>query len=145
MKTKLDFILKNKGINATTLARMLEIQPSGLSHILSGRNKPSFDLVVKILKVFPDLNPDWLLLDSDKIFRQEAQSATSPAAVLRDDLPSSPLLPFDAPQNNEISKSENVEKTELPPIFTSPRNLGKKVERVIILYSDRSFESYIEL
>ena len=145
MKTKLDFILKNKGINATTLARMLEIQPSGLSHILSGRNKPSFDLVVKILKVFPDLNPDWLLLDSDKIFRQEAQSATSPAAVLRDDLPSSPLLPFDAPQNNEISKSENVEKTELPPIFTSPRNLGKKVERVIILYSDRSFESYTEL
>lgn len=145
MKAKLDFILKNKGINATTLARMLEIQPSGLSHILSGRNKPSFDLVVKILKVFPDLNPDWLLLDSDKIFRQEAQSATSPAAVLRDDLPSSPLLPFDAPQNNEILKSENVEKTELPPIFTSPRNLGKKVERVIILYSDRSFESYTEL
>ena len=145
MKAKLDFILKNKGINATTLARMLEIQPSGLSHILSGRNKPSFDLVVKILKVFPDLNPDWLLLDSDKIFRQEAQSATSPAAVLRDDLPSSPLLPFDAPQNNEISKSENVEKTERPPIFTSPRNLGKKVERVIILYSDRSFESYTEL
>ena len=145
MKAKLDFILKNKGINATTLARMLEIQPSGLSHILSGRNKPSFDLVVKILKVFPDLNPDWLLLDSDKIFRQEAQSATSPAAVLRDDLPSSPLLPFDAPQNNEISKSENVEKTELPPIFTSPRNFGKKVERVIILYSDRSFESYTEL
>ena len=145
MKAKLDFILKNKGINATTLARMLEIQPSGLSHILSGRNKPSFDLVVKILKVFPDLNPDWLLLDSDKIFRQEAQSATSPAAVLRDNLPSSPLLPFDAPQNNEISKSENVEKTELPPIFTSPRNLGKKVERVIILYSDRSFESYTEL
>ena len=145
MKAKLDFILNNKGINATTLARMLEIQPSGLSHILSGRNKPSFDLVVKILKVFPDLNPDWLLLDSDKIFRQEAQSATSPAAVLRDDLPSSPLLPFDAPQNNEISKSENVEKTERPPIFTSPRNLGKKVERVIILYSDRSFESYTEL
>ena len=104
MKAKLDFILKNKGINATTLARMLEIQPSGLSHILSGRNKPSFDLVVKILKVFPDLNPDWLLLDSDKIFRQEAQSATSPAAVLHDDLHSSTLLPFDAPQINEISK-----------------------------------------
>ena len=145
MKAKLEFILKNKGINATTLARMLEIQPSGLSHILSGRNKPSFDLVVKILKVFPDLNPDWLLLDSETIFRSEVQSATSPAAVLRDDLPDSLLLPFDAPQNIESSKRENGEKTELPPIFTSPRNMGKKVERVIILYSDRSFESYTEL
>lgn len=145
MKAKLEFILRNKGINATTLARMLDIQPSGLSHILSGRNKPSFDLVVKILKVFPDLNPDWLLLDSEKIFRQEAQSTTSPAAVLRDDLPDSPLLPFDAPKNIDTSKSENGEKNELPPIFTSPRNSGKKVERVIILYSDRSFESYTEL
>ena len=43
------------------------------------------------------------------------------------------------------TKRENSEKTELPPIFTSPRNLGKKVERVIILYADRSFESYTEL
>ena len=86
MKAKLEFILKNKGVNATTLARMLDIQPSGLSHILSGRNKPSFDLVVKILKVFPDLNPDWLLLDSEKIFREEVQSTTPPAAVVRDDL-----------------------------------------------------------
>ena len=145
MKAKLEFILRNTGINDTTLARMLDIQPSGLSHILSGRNKPSFDLVVKILKVFPDLNPDWLLLDSEKIFRQEAQSATSPAAVLRDDLPDSPLLPFDAAKNIDTKKSENGEKNELPPIFTSPRNSGKKVERVIILYSDRSFESYTEL
>jgi plasmid maintenance system antidote protein VapI len=145
MKAKLEFILKNKGVNATTLARMLDIQPSGLSHILSGRNKPSFDLVVKILKVFPDLNPDWLLLDSEKIFREEVQSTTPPAAVVRDDLPDSQLLPFDAPQNIELSKRENGEKSELPHIFTSPRNLGKKVERVIILYADRSFESYTEL
>ena len=55
MKAKFEFLLKNKGLNATSLARMLEIQPSGLSHILSGRNKPSFDLVVKILKAFPDV------------------------------------------------------------------------------------------
>ena len=74
MKEKLEFLLKNKGLTATSLARLLEIQPSGLSHILSGRNKPSFDLVVKILKAFPDVNPDWLLLDSTEIFRGEARS-----------------------------------------------------------------------
>ena len=77
MKAKFEFLLKNKGLNATSLARMLEIQPSGLSHILSGRNKPSFDLVVKILKIFPDVNPDWLLLDSGQIFRGDATATPS--------------------------------------------------------------------
>ena len=95
MREKLEFILKNKGLTATSLARMLEIQPSGLSHILSGRNKPSFDLVVKILKVFPDLNPDWLLLDSEQVFREDAAHPTASEPTHDDGLPASPLLPFD--------------------------------------------------
>lgn len=71
MKDKLELLLREKQLNATSLARLLEIQPSGISHILSGRNKPSFDLVVKILRAFPDVNPDWLLLDSTEVWRGE--------------------------------------------------------------------------
>jgi transcriptional regulator with XRE-family HTH domain len=145
MREKLEFILKNKGLTATSLARMLEIQPSGLSHILSGRNKPSFDLVVKILKVFPDLNPDWLLLDGEQIFRDEAPLPTATSHAFDDGLPASPILPFDAVQNSEFSATSVEQKNELPPIFTAHKNSsGKRVERVIILYSDRSFESYTE-
>ena len=99
MKEKLEFLLKNKGLTATSLARLLEIQPSGLSHILSGRNKPSFDLVVKILKAFPDLNPDWLLLDSAEIFRGEVSPTTTPRQESLDVAPSSPSLPYEAAQN----------------------------------------------
>lgn len=146
MREKLEFLLKNKGLTATSLARMLEIQPSGLSHILSGRNKPSFDLVVKILKVFPDINPDWLLLDGEQIFRDDV-AASAPAALSFDDgLPASPVLPFDGESSAPSAATPNSEKGELPPIFTAPRTSGsKRVERVIILYSDRSFESFTEL
>ena len=146
MREKLDFLLKNKGLTATMLARMLEIQPSGLSHILSGRNKPSFDLVVKILKVFPDLNPDWLLLDSDQIFRDEVLSPTAVTPPLNDGLPVSPVLPFDKVADGAKVAVDGGKTAELPPIFSAPRTNGeKRVERVIILYSDRSFESYTEL
>ena len=145
MKAKFEFLLKNKGLNATSLARMLEIQPSGLSHILSGRNKPSFDLVVKILKIFPDVNPDWLLLDSGQIFRDDAIATPSASTLRAEQTQQSSVLPFDEVANRELSEVKNEEKNELPPIFTTPRNPNKRVERVIILYSDRSFESYSEL
>ena len=145
MKAKFEFLLKNKGLNATSLARMLEIQPSGLSHILSGRNKPSFDLVVKILRIFPDINPDWLLLDSDQIFRSDDVVVPQLPSSRAERAEQSSVLPFDEVANREVLEGVNGEKNELPPIFTTPRNPNKKVERVIILYSDRSFESYSEL
>ena len=138
-------MLKNKGLTATSLARLLEIQPSGLSHILSGRNKPSFDLVVKILKAFPDLNPDWLLLDSEVVFRGEQSPTTPQRETFENIVSSSPSLPFDAPQNMEISEPKNFDKNDFSPIFSTPSSEGKKVSRVIVLYSDRTFESFTEI
>lgn len=144
MKEKLEFLLKNKGLTATSLARLLEIQPSGLSHILSGRNKPSFDLVVKILKAFPDVNPDWLLLDSAEIFRGEVSHTTTPRQESLDVAPSSPSLPFEAAQNIETTEPKKIEENDFSPIFSTPKSAGKKVSRVIVLYTDRTFESFTE-
>ncbi|MBQ7342758.1 MAG: helix-turn-helix transcriptional regulator [Alistipes sp.] len=80
MKAKLQHLIKSEGLTASRFAEMLEIQPAGVSHILAGRNKPSFDLLQKILRRFPKINPDWLLLDSEQMYREgwnEAESSTS--------------------------------------------------------------------
>ena len=69
MKAKLHHLIKSEGLTASRFAEMLEIQPAGVSHILAGRNKPSFDLLQKILRRFPKINPDWLLLDSEQMYR----------------------------------------------------------------------------
>lgn len=145
MKEKLEFLLKNKALTATSFARLLDVQPSSISHILSGRNKPSFDFVVKILKAFPDLNPDWLLLDSDQIFRDEAATATTTPAALPEEQPSFSASLFSAEANKQISVPESEPKNDRPNIFVAPHNGAKKVERIIVLYSDRSFESYTEM
>lgn len=138
MKSKLEFLMHSEKLNATTLAKMLDIQPSGISHILSGRNKPSFDLVVKIMRAFPHLNPDWLMLDSDKIYRDDAaydpQSADE-AAPLQ-------VSPHVESKNIEISTSEKQEKNVERSIFSFSENSSKQIQRVIILYSDGSFESF---
>ncbi len=144
MKEKLEILLREKRHTATSLARLLEIQPSAISHILSGRNKPSFDLVVKILRLFPDINPDWLLLDGSEMLRSSASFATmqQPTTPTIFSSPSEPL--FDVEENIESMAGENSTKNSMPAILQSSKNRGKRVERVIILYSDRTFETFTE-
>ena len=58
MREKLLDLMKNEGLKPSQLAELLEINPAGISHILAGRNKPGFDLLQKILRRFPRINPD---------------------------------------------------------------------------------------
>jgi hypothetical protein len=74
MEGKLRQLMKHEGINSTRLAEMLGIQASGISHIMSGRNKPSFDFLLKLLQRFPQLNPDWLILDKGPMYRGEIKA-----------------------------------------------------------------------
>lgn len=142
MKDKLDILLKKKGLSATSLSRMLGIQPSGLSHILSGRNKPSFDLVVKILRTFPEINPDWLLLDSDVIFRSDNSHPTENPLFGDDEFNLQSSTPDEENQNIEISESNLEKKNDATHIFVRQKNGHKDVERIVILYTDGTFDSY---
>lgn len=145
MKEKLEFLLKNKSLTATTFARLLDVQPSSISHIMSGRNKPSYDFVVKILRAFPDINPDWLLLGSEQIFREEQAQLSPTPTTGSEPMPHEPVLQFDESENIESSESMSQQKNDSTPSFSLPNSCGKRIERVIVLYSDHSFESYTSL
>jgi len=80
MKEKLLALMQNEGLKPSRLAEMLDVNPAGISHILNGRNKPGFDFLQKILRRFPRISPDWLLLDSGPMYRDtEASPLTMPA------------------------------------------------------------------
>lgn len=141
MKEKLEYLLREKQLTATQLARLLEIQPSGISHIMSGRNKPSFDFVVKILSVFPDINPDWLMLDSDEVYRRGEAPRSNPLFDI-DEFDSPSESSSDVLENSELSASQNqVEKLPMQN-FSSAKNTGKPVDRIVIFYADGTFESF---
>ena len=138
MKEKIEFLLQNKGLTSTQLARMLEIQPSGISHLMSGRNKPSFDFVVKILRTFPDVNPDWLLLDDAVAFRDDRLSGGSTLSSPSAEAPSL----FEQRENIELSEDSVESKNVQDFIFSDVQNGGKRLERIIVLYADHTFDSY---
>jgi transcriptional regulator with XRE-family HTH domain len=61
MIERIQLILKTKNISASRFADEIGVQRSSISHILSGRNNPSLELVQKILKRFPDINIEWIM------------------------------------------------------------------------------------
>ena len=69
MKERLSIIMADEQITASKLAAMLEVQPSAISHIMSGRNKPSYDFIIKLMTAFPRYNIEWLLLGTGDRFK----------------------------------------------------------------------------
>lgn len=154
MKDKIVQLMKSEGLTSSRFAEILEIQPSGVSHLVSGRNKPGFDLLQKILRCFPNINPYWLILDDKDMYRREPEPPTPTP------------LPVEPLPRVVVSKPEPVE--ELPPMYnnkqsTTPNppspapaihpplgaSLGSKIDlalprvkRVIILYDDDTCETY---
>ena len=62
MKERIEKIMELEKLSASKFADAIGVQRSNISHILSGRNKPSLELVNKILDHFDKINADWLLL-----------------------------------------------------------------------------------
>lgn len=150
MREKLLKLMKSEKLSSSRLAEMLEIQPSSISHILSGRNKPSFDFLVKILRRFPTLNPDWLLLDAEQMYRSSdnleqrlgntSQKESQPqhsATTNTDHLSSGREQSAELPKENSTNRPmQNIGSL---PVQAKP---NADIERVIVLYSDKSFEAF---
>lgn len=162
MKEKLLQLMKSEGLTSSRMAELLEIQPSGISHILSGRNKPGFDLLQKILRRFPRVNPDWLLLESVQMYRTENFAPHT--------LSSERITPSDSddlfgnagmhgtdkqragdPERQTGNTSQQVtdsgqRQPSVPPEFIQSLVGGAAdnrdpVVRVVLVYADQSFEA----
>jgi len=67
-------VFKQSELSRAEFAQALGISNAVLSHISSGRNKPSLDLVLALLNKFPEIHPEWLLLGNGPMLRKDLQS-----------------------------------------------------------------------
>ena len=86
LSEKIKQILVKKNITPSLFADEIGIQRSSISHILAGRNKPSLDIVQKIVKRFPDLGLNWIL-DEEELPEIAANAETSLSALMLRNLP----------------------------------------------------------
>ena len=66
LKQRLQYIITKNNLSASSFADKLSIQRSNISHILSGRNKPSLDFIEKFINHFPNEDVIWLITGINK-------------------------------------------------------------------------------
>ncbi len=74
---RLERILSYYSLSAAAFADKIQVQRSSISHLLTGRNKPSLEFVLKVVKTFPEVNLYWLL-NGKGSFPQKSSPAPSP-------------------------------------------------------------------
>lgn len=148
MKEKLQILMQTENLTPSGLARRLDVNPPVISHILKGRNQPSYELIRRIVTRFPKINPYWLLGDSDDMYNSTtAQSANeTPAQNGQNELfPMSTGKNDDEPFDVKYPASESTDIFDLPE--QQPASQGKmqeqEIARIIIAYKNGTFESLV--
>ena len=144
MREKLQKLMASEQLTASRFAELLGIQTSGVTHLLGGRNKPSFDLVQKILRRFPHINPDWLLLDSEQMYRADAELTNDQPNQTSNEVAETPVNveKISATQNTTISEGSTSANNSIERLATIGAVNRKNVKRVIVLFDDHTFESF---
>lgn len=141
MKDRISHIIRAKNLTAAEFAIQLGIQPSNVSHLLSGRNNPSLDFVKKLKETFPEYSLDWIVL---------GQGPMTVSDSFRK--PTSDLLPINEPETH-TERHEIVDSFQgtlfdtqsiAEPKEEISTNLPKgKLEKIIFVYNDHTFEEVL--
>ena len=113
---RLQKVIHYYGESASSFAEKIGVQRSSISHMLSGRNKPSLDFVLKVLSSFPEVELYWLMNGKGE-FPSESKNA----------------------MQSSSNDSKSLSETENPQIVNSS---DKSIDRIVIFYKDGSFQNY---
>ena len=89
MVDRINLLLKAKNKSSRQFAEEIGIQPSGMSHILSGRNNPSLDFVMKVVKRWPEININWLMFGKGEMYVSSNGTQPVPEASKKEQVVSS--------------------------------------------------------
>jgi plasmid maintenance system antidote protein VapI len=150
MKERILLLLEHYNLSSAQFAESISVQRSSISHILSGRNNPSYDFIIKILQQYPDISAEWLLLGQGIMIKSQIETKTNQNTQnkpVNQDLFSqerskqktiSNTIGIDKPKDPvEIKsiKQEEVKSTNLLEITNV-----NSVESVILVYDNKTFE-----
>lgn len=121
LKDRIATIIRVNNHSASSFAEILGVQRSSISHILNGRNKPSLDFIEKVLENFPRVDSGWLI------------TGKSPSSKTSDN-----PIPKKTPQEHtgkDLTKEKFISQV-------NSESGNKTIERIVIFYSDRTFDTY---
>ena len=166
LNERISEIINYSQLSASEFADEIEVQRSNISHITSGRNKPSLDFLMKINERFPELEWDWLILGKGEILKKEEKEpiVEKPPTTSIPDLfslindenfgitESEDKVSKENPREIDISvqtsekenradsqRLEIEDKKNLPQVIENQEN---KIKRIVFFYENGKFETF---
>jgi transcriptional regulator with XRE-family HTH domain len=138
MKERLLEFLRAENKSSAQFAEEIGVQPSGISHILSGRNNPSLDFVLKMLEKYPFISTDWLLFGKGSMYKDpRMQTLFDEESVINQNADSK--LSEDGQVKSDNNQHVTIKKQSVDDIF---KGEGSSISRIVWFYDDKSFEEY---
>jgi transcriptional regulator with XRE-family HTH domain len=141
MKERLLEFLRNENKSSAQLAEEIGVQASGISHILSGRNNPSLDFVLKMLEKYQFLSTDWFLFGKGSMYKEPKMQS---------------LFDFDSKDSDENNIIRKKSDQTLPEIDNkdiaqskimkdspvSVNSYTSEVVKIVWFYGNNSYEEF---
>lgn len=166
LNERISKIIEYSELSSSEFADAIDVQRSNISHITSGRNKPSLDFLIKIKERFPEIQWDWLikgegemLIKPDPEIIVEKQTPTSLPDLfsliddenfgitesedsVQKEIPRESKIFPPLPEKEKISDSQRLEVQEIPTNTQPSENQKNKIIRIVMFYDNGKFESF---
>ncbi|TKG94356.1 XRE family transcriptional regulator [Puteibacter caeruleilacunae] len=133
MEERIKILLDKEKLTAAEFADYIDVQRPSVSHVLSGRNKPSFIFIQKILARFPQLNSRWLMLGEEPMYMEQGSEPT--------DL----FTPQENRQPVKVAEQHSITDTASDKIGQekmTKNGRSKEIEKILVFYTDNTFEEF---
>ena len=146
---RLEIILDYYSLNASAFADKIGVQRSSLSHLLSGRNKPSLDFILKILDVFPDVDLYWILNGKGNFPKNSDENRTgiiaekiisAPTPIPQNQIAENLFSPSEIPVVKNIVEDTNSTSIVKENITISTSS--NEIDKIVIFYKNGTFKDY---
>lgn len=121
---RIKVVMKVNNLTAAQMADDMGVQRSNVSHVLSGRNKPSFEFLNRLLTKYPKVNAHWLITGKTQV----ADQATPP---------------LEAPKKEEpVEEPISTERSDAEPPSTPSTAPSSDIDRIVIFYNNGTFKTF---
>ena len=138
MRDRILKIMEREGLTPSKFAESIGIQRSAMSHIISGRNNPSLDVLLR----FTYVDSDWLLFGKGEMIREHVLTEPN---LFTNMLENRPNVQVVAENRKEIGVETpvNIQKQPVVEQVICQEKPSKNVSKIMIFYSDNTFDTFV--
>ena len=169
LNSRVQKIINYSELSSSEFADEIGVQRSNISHVLSGRNKPSLDFLMKIKDRFPEIQWEWLIEGKGAMIFSENETASTPSSYSLEESKindSEPIITglFSIPSqemdentkqeeekseisepiqyNNIVENTPEISENKSIPETEAPSEKGNNIKKIVFFYENGKFEVF---